>query len=113
MNRILRNPYGAVVFGLLCLLVAFMGSSPYVSCGTRPMQPGDTCTVTDDGKSYELSYERQKLNDQIFYYGVNAIGGIFIVVGFARIVLRRRRIAAAREAELHLIPLVTPSRNPQ
>src|SRR5688572_3336289 len=104
MRRIVSRPWGSVVFGLLCFAVAAMGYSPQVECHGRPMSPAQTCTVTEDGRTFQRSYDEQRQIDQIFTYVMTGAGGIFLLTGLGRVLVRRRRKAAARDAALHLIP---------
>jgi len=105
MRRIFATPLGSVVFGLICFLLAFMGYSPTVDCHRKPMLRSETCAVTDNnGVTRNLTYDQQKTSGEIFTYVMVGLGGIMFVTGAVRMVKRRRRLNAAREDALHLVP---------
>jgi hypothetical protein len=91
LSRLLRNPYGAITFGLLCLLVGFIGTSSEVTCNGAPMTPEQTCTQDVKGELVTLTYDQQRGNDQVFSWVVYSGGAAFIIGGTAGLILRARR----------------------
>jgi len=94
LNRLLRNPYGAITFGFLCLLVGFIGTSPDVTCHGAPMTPGQTCTQEIKGEVVTLTYDQQRGNDQLFTWVAYGGGAAFIIGGAVGLIRARRRRAA-------------------
>jgi hypothetical protein len=95
LNRLLRNPYGAIIFGLLCLLVGFIGTSSDVKCHGAPMTPEQTCTQEIKGKVVTLTYDQQRGSDQMFMWVLYSGGAAMIIGGATGLVLRARRARSA------------------
>ncbi len=91
MNRLLRNPYGAIIFGLLCLAVGFMTTSSEVTCDGVPMTPEQSCTQVIKGKTVTLTYDQEKQSDMLFPWIMYVCGALMIIGGVIALVRRGRR----------------------
>jgi len=90
--KIFGNRFGAVVLGVAMLVAGpLIWDTSNVTCGSRTMEPGDKCTTTRKGSSVTRSYEEQRSYDENFRLAWMAAGGVFLVGGAVRIVIKLRR----------------------
>jgi hypothetical protein len=86
-----------VIAGLGMLIVgALLLSDSQVKCGSKVMQPGETCTTTRKGITTERTYEEQRsYNRRIGMYTTAAGPVVLLVCGAGLVIAVRKRRARA------------------